>query len=118
LRDGLDRPPRQPTRPHYDRCAALFHRLSLPGALLAASFASRYMSSACAIAVRLVGYALRFPANVRKSFSASARYLSSPVLAHSRTRLRTATLLPDGCAPSYWSLLRANSFSWSLAVKK
>ena len=56
------------------------------------------------------------PANARNVFSASWRYESSPVFFHSRTRFRAAWLLPDGCAPSYWSFARANSFSWSWAV--
>src|SRR5262245_54844302 len=73
--------------------------------------ASRYIPSAESMVVTLLGCVLIVAPNALKLFSACSRYLSSFVFCQSRTRLRAATLLPHGCAPSNWSLPRANSFS-------
>src|SRR5262249_40109243 len=51
-----------------------------------------------------------------KDLSAASWGLSARVWIQRRTRWRAATLLPEGWAPSNWSLERAKSFSWSLEV--
>src|SRR5262249_11949174 len=74
-------------------------------------WASRNNARASAMAVMLVGMPLRVLAKALKFFSACSRYFLAPVLAQRRTRLRVATLLAEGWAPSCWSLARAKSFS-------